>query len=116
MGWAGNLCPRLGRALLLGVAGGLLLLDGGQGEGVALAAGHGLPLAVVSALVPGQGSNPRLDVVVHAQLDVVGVGDARRGVCDLVLWTLVLDGELASVIWLSRSAMWSVHLFLSHLP
>lgn len=75
----------------------LLLLDGGQGEGVARAAGRRLPQAVVAALVPGQGADPGLDVVVQAQLDAVGLGDARRGVRDLVLWALVLEGELASV-------------------
>lgn len=75
----------------------ILLLDGGQGKGVAHASGRGPPAAVVAALVPGQGADPGLDVVVQAQLDAVRLGDAGRGVGDLVLWALVLEGELAPV-------------------
>lgn len=81
----------------LAIALALLLLDGGQRKGVARAAGRGLPQAVVAALVPGQGADPGLDVVVQTQLDAVCLGDARGGVRDLVLWALVLEGELASV-------------------
>lgn len=81
----------------LAIALALLLLDGGQRECVARAAGRGLPQAVVAALVPGQGADPGLDVVVQAQLDAVGLGDARGRVRDLVLWALVLERELASV-------------------
>lgn len=92
----------------LAIALALLLLDGGQRKCVARAAGRGLPQPVVAALVPGQGADPGLDVVVQAQLYAVGLCDARGGVRDLVLWALVLEGELASVWVPSALAHWSL--------
>lgn len=48
----------------------------------------------------------------QAQLDAVGLGDARGGVRDLVLWALVLEGELASVLFRLRSRLATV-LFIA---
>lgn len=52
---------------------------------------------MVPVLVPGQGADPGLDVVVQLELDAARLGDPGGGVGDLVLGALVLDGELASV-------------------
>lgn len=75
----------------------LLLLDGGQLKDLAHAALDGLPEPQVPVLVPGQDADPGLDIVVQAELDVVGLGDFARGVGDLVFGPLVLDGEFATI-------------------
>lgn len=72
---------------------GLVLpLDGGKPEGLADAAAHPLPEGEVDVLVPGQGADPGLHVVVDAERHVVRLGDLARRVRDLVLWALVLEG------------------------
>lgn len=84
--------------LLLGLLLAILLLHSRQAKHLADAALHGLPRADITVLVPRQRPNPRLHIVVQTQLDVVGLANLAAGVGDLILGTLVLDGELATVI------------------
>lgn len=75
----------------LGLA--VLGLDGGEIKLVARAAVHDLPEAQILVHVPGEEPDPRLDVVVQLERDVLALGNLAAGVCDLVLWLLVFDPQ-----------------------
>lgn len=74
----------------------VLLLDSRQAEHLAHTSIHSLPMPNIVVLVPRQSAYPWLHVVVEAQLHVVRLGNLAGGVGDLVLWTLVLDGEFTT--------------------
>lgn len=75
---------------------GLLDLEGWEGYLLALASGHGPPEKEVLGHVPGQQTNPRLDIVVQLQRDIFGMGNLARRMRDLVLGLLVFELELAA--------------------
>lgn len=51
----------------------------------------------IAILVPCEGADPGLDVVMEAKLYVVGLANLAGGVCNLIFGALVLNGELATV-------------------
>ena len=88
-------------APLLAVVVLLLLLEGREGERLTSAAVNSAPETVrggggIGVVVPGEGADPGLDVVVETEDDVVGgLGDAPAWVRDLVLGLLVLERQQA---------------------
>jgi len=75
----------------------LLNLESRKLEGLTHTSPEGLPAADISVLVPCQDANPRLDIIVQLQDDLVGLGDLARRMSDLILGFLVLDAEFATV-------------------
>lgn len=71
----------------------ILLLDWRQGELVAGATRHSLPVAIVGVGIPGQQAKPGLDVVVQLEGNILCVTNLAAWMGDLVFRFLVLELE-----------------------
>jgi hypothetical protein len=83
----------------LGILALVLVLQRGKGKLLADAASQLLPETDVLVLVPAQDANPRLDVVVKPQNNVLLLSDLAAGVGDLVLGLLVSEFEETTGEW-----------------